>query len=136
MDIGGAPISGTNPVPVSMVSALVGTSVNDYNTVASVAAGATSNHDYTITTSKTFQGKKIWAVASGKLKIEVQISPDGTTFTSKWVGFNSTANPDITIDLDQLVFLDSGVGSKIRVIRTNLDKQSMDVYSTISGTEV
>ena len=134
--VGGANVSSTNPVPVSFSSAPLGTAVNNYNTASSIAAGASSNHDYSITTGKTFQGKKIWAAASGLMKIEVQISPDGTTFSSVWVGFNSTATPNIAVDLDQMVFLESGTGSKIRVIRTNLDKKAMDLYSTISGTEV
>lgn len=134
--IAGADVTATNPIPVAFSSAPLGTIVNDYNTVASIAAGATSNHNYTITATKTFQGKKIWAAASGLMKIEVQVSPDGTTFPTKWVGFNSTANPNITIDLDQMVFVDSGTGAVIRVIRTNLDKKAQDVYSTISGTEV
>ena len=134
--VGGANVSGTNPVPVSITSALVGTSVNDYNTVAALAAGATSNHIYTITTGKTFNGKKIWGSASGALKIEVRVSPDGSTYSTLWVGFNSASTPNITIDLDELVFLESGVGSTIEVIRTNQDKKAMDVYSTISGTEV
>lgn len=134
--VGGANVSGSNPVPVSITSAPVGTTVNDYNTASAVAAGATSNHVYTITTAKTFQGKKIWATASGALKIEVQISPDGSTYSTLWVGFNSTATPNITIDLDELVFLESGVGSTVKIIRTNEDKKAMDVYSTISGTEV
>lgn len=134
--VGGANVSGTNPVPVSITSALVGTSVNNYNTAAAVAAGATSNHIYTITASKTFNGKKIWASASGALKIEVRVSPDGSTYSTLWVGFNSTATPNITIDLDELVFLESGTGATIEVIRTNEDKKPMDVYSTISGTEV
>ena len=134
--VGGANVSGTNPVPVSITSTLVGTSINNYNTVAAVAAGATSNHIYTITTGKTFNGKKIWGSASGALKIEVRVSPDGSTYSTLWVGFNSASDPNITIDLDELVFLESGVGSTIEVIRTNQDKKAMDVYSTISGTEV
>ena len=134
--VAGANVSGSNPVPVSIVSALVGTSINDYNTSASLAAGGTSNHIYTISSGKVFNGKKIWASASGALKIEVRISPDGSAYTTKWVGFNSTATPNITIDLDELVFLESGVGSTIEIIRTNEDKKAMDVYSTISGTEV
>ena len=122
-------------IPVTIQSFVAGTEVNDYNTAVAVAAGATSNHDYTITTTKTFKGKKIWATSSGKMKIEVQVSPDGTTFNTKWVGFNSTANPNIIIDLDLLSFTDSGTGSKIRVIRTNKDLLAMDVYSTLSGNE-
>lgn len=134
--VAGANVSALNPVPVSISGAVAGTSVNNYNTAAAVAAGASSNHIYTITAAKTFNGKKIWGSASGKLKIEVRVSPDGATYSTLWVGFNSTATPNITIDLDQLVFLESGVGSTIEVIRTNEDKQAMDVYSTISGTEV
>ena len=134
--VGGANVSGTNPVPVSITSTLVGTSINNYNTVASLAAGAVSNHIYTITTGKTFNGKKIWASCSGALKIEVRVSPDGSTYSSLWVGFNSVATPNISIDLDELVFLESGTGATVEVIRTNQDKKPVDVYSTISGTEV
>lgn len=134
-DATGTAFSSANPLPVTFSATLPGTTINDYNTATAIAAAASSNHDYTITTSKTFTSKKFWAAASGKMKIEVQISPDGTTFTSKWVGFNSTANPNITIDLDLISIIDSGVGSKLRIIRTNLDKAAMDVYSTISGTE-
>lgn len=134
--VGGVIASGTNPVPVSITSTLVGTSINNYNTAASLAVAGTSNHTYTITTGKTFNGKKIHASSSGKIKAEVQISPDGITYLTIFVAFNSTANPNIDIDMDELVFLESGVGSTIRVVRTNLDIVAFDVYSTLSGTEV
>lgn len=137
LDVGGSLVSATNPVPVVLSAGVSGTVVNNYNTSASLAAAGSSNHTYTITTSKAFQGKKIHATASGKLKIEVQISPDGTAFTSIFVAFNSTANPNIDIDMDQILFLEaSGAGAAVRVIRTNLDKSAEDVYSTISGVEV
>ena len=134
--VAGANVSATNPVPVQFSSTPLGTPVNDYNTVAAIAPGATSNHIYTITSGKTFQGKKIWGSASGLMKIEVRVSPDGSTYSTLWVGFNSTSTPNITIDMDQMVFLESGAGATIEVIRTNMDKMAMDVYSTISGTEV
>lgn len=134
--IGGSNVSNTNPVPVSITSAPVGTTVNNYNTAASLAASATSNHIYTISSGKTFQGKKIWGSASGALKIEVQVSPDGSSYSTLWVGFNSASTPNISIDLDELVFLESGAGSTIKIIRTNQDKKAMDIYSTISGTEI
>lgn len=136
LDLAGSPVSGTNPIPVSITSSLVGTAVNNYNTASAVAANGTSNHTYTITSSKTFNGKKIFASASGKLKIEVQVSPDGSTYSTLFVGFSSTANPNISIDMNELVFLESGAGSTVRIIRTNLDILPFDVYSTISGTEV
>lgn len=134
--VAGADVSATNPIPVSFSAAPIGTPKNDFNTASAIAAGATSNHDYAITASKTFQGKKIWASASGLMKIEVQVSPDGSTFSTLWVGFNSTADANISIDMDQTVFLESGTGAKIRIIRTNMDKKAQDVYSTISGVEV
>ena len=133
--VAGANVSSTNPVPVTLTGVIPGTSVNDYNTASAIAAGASSNHIYTITASKTFYGKKIWASASGAIKIEVRVSPDGSTYNTLWVGFNSTANPNIYIDMDELVFIESGTGSTIEIIRTNLDKKPLDIYSTISGTE-
>lgn len=138
LDLAGSPVSATNPVPVVLSAGVSGNIVNNYNTAAAVASGATSNHTYTITTSKAFQGKKIHAAASGKLKIEVQITPDGTTFTSLFVAFNSTATPNIDIDMDQILFLEAaGTGAAIRIIRSNLEPVfAQDLYSTISGVEV
>lgn len=126
--------SDQSTIPVS-ISGPAGTEVNDYKTVSALAANASDNHDYAITASKTFKGRLFWASSSGKIKAEVQISPDGSTFTSKWVGFNSTATPNISIALDNLTVSESGTGAKIRIIVTNRDNQAEDVYSTISGTE-
>lgn len=135
-DSTGAAITGANPLPVQVAAGVPGTEVHNYNTASAIAANASSNHDYTITATKTFKGEKFWASASGKLKIEVQTSTDGTTFTTKWVGFNSASAPNIDVFLGQFTVSDSGTGSKIRIIRTNLDKAAMDVYSTISGVEI
>lgn len=133
-DSSGNAINGSNPLPVSVI-ATVGALVNDYKTDAAVAAAATANHDYTVTATKTLTLKKIHASASGKIKIEVQVSPDGTNFTTKWVAFNSSANPNIDIDLGAVGINVTGAGSKVRVIRTNRDNQSQDIYTTISGSE-
>lgn len=138
LDLAGSPVSATNPVPVVLSAGVSGTIVNNYNTAASVAAGATSTHLYTITTTKSFQGKKIHAASAGAMKIEVQISPDGVTFTSVFVAFNSTANPNIDIDMDQILFLEAaGAGAAVQIIRTNREVLlSENLYSTISGVEV
>lgn len=126
-----------NPVPVQLAPGESGTEKHDYNTASAIAAGATSNHDYSVTALKTFKATKFWASASGKMKIEVQSSPDGATFTSRWVGFNSTSCPNITIDLGQFTLSDTGTGAKIRIIRTNKETLvAQDLYSTISGVEV
>ena len=110
--------------------------MNDFKKASAIAVSASDNHIYTITTGKTFQGKKVYASASGLMKAEVRVSPDGSTYSTIFVGFNSAADPNIPIDLDEMVFLESGAGSTIEVILTNLDKKAQDLYSTISGTEV
>jgi hypothetical protein len=133
-DSAGAAFSATNPLYVTEINQ-GGVSVNDYNTVASVAAGASSNHDYTVTAAKTLYLAQIWAAASGKLKIQVQIETGVATgvFNTIYVGFNSTANPNIRIPIpaDRAV----AAGVRVRVIRTNNDNQAQDVYSTITGSE-
>lgn len=133
--VAGANVSATNPVPVSITTVSLGTPVNDYKVATAVAAAASDIHDYAISAGKTFQGRMFWASGSGSIKVEVQISPDGTAFTTKWVGFSSSATPNIEISLDNLYVSETGAGSKIRMIVTNTDKKSQDLYSTLSGTE-
>jgi len=132
LDLGGTPVGPTNPIPVTLADS-IGTSVDSYNTAASVAGGATSNADYTVTAAKTFYGRQIWATSSGKLKIEVQFetAAGSGTFNTFWVGFNSTADPNILIPITKTQV----AGARIRIIRTNKDLLAQDVYTTLSGTE-
>ena len=124
-----------SPIPVQVVAGVFGTEVDDYKEDV-VTTAAPVNHDYSITALKTLKIEKIWASASGKIKIEVQTSSNGTLFVTKFVGFNSTSNPNIDIDLANMILSDSGAGAKIRIIKTNLDKATQSIYSTISGVEV
>lgn len=134
-DEAGAAYSTSNPLPVTSVDS-EGDEINDYNTGASVAAGGTSNHDYTVTAAKTLKLTQIWAAASGKMKIEVQIETAAASgvFNTRFVGFNSTANPNIPISLREAITVATGV--RVRIIRTNNDNQAQDLYSTISGHEI
>lgn len=136
MSAAGTAFSNANPLPVIFSTSPAGTEVNDYNTAASLAALGTSNHDYTVTAATTFEFTQVWASASGKLKIEVRIETGVATgvFNTKFVGFNSTATPNIDLDLTKPITVAAGV--RVRVIRTNLDNSSQDVYSTISGSEI
>lgn len=111
-------------INVKIVDGTPGTSINDYNTVASVAGGATSTHTYTSTGN--FYLTQIEATGSGRLKIEVQVN--GTT---RFVQFNSEANPNMQIVVSQPILATSG--QTVTVIRTNRANQAYDVYSTISG---
>jgi len=136
-DEAGNAYSDTNPLPVTFVDN-EGSEVNDYNNNGgvAVAAGSSDNHDYTVTAAKTLKLSKIWAAASGKLKIEVQVETGVGTdaWATKFVGFNSTANPNIPLDINENIAVAAGV--RVRVIRTNKDNQSQDVYSTICGHEI
>lgn len=134
-DENGAPFTANNPLPVT-ISDSEGTEVNSYNTGAAIAAAATSNHDYTVTAATTLKLSQIFAAASGKLKITVQVETGVATgtFNTVFVGFNSTATPNIVIPINELITVAAGV--RVRVIRQNNDNQPQDVYSTISGHEI
>lgn len=124
------------PLPVTISVDNPGTEIDAYNTVAAVVANATSNHDYTVTAGKTLLLTQIEASASGKMKIEVQIESGVATgtFATRFVQFNSTSNPNLSIKVGPVISVAAGV--RVRIIRTNKDLLAQDVYSTIMGQEV
>jgi len=131
----GAAYTALNPLPVSLEES-GGDEVVDYNTASAIAKNATSNHDYTVTALKTLLLEELWCSASGKMKVEVQFETAAASgvFNTRWVGFNSTSNPNIRIPSDRIG--KQVAGAIVRIIRTNLDNQAQDLYSTISGIEV
>lgn len=128
-DSTGTAFSPTNPLSVEMVSDQAGDEVCDYNTTAAVAKDASTNHDYTVTAAKTFLAESVWVSGSGKIKVEV-LSNGSTIF----VGFNSTANPNIDIPIKKIC--KTAATQVVRITITNLDNQAQDVYSTLTGLEV
>lgn len=134
--VGGADVTASNPVPVTISVDSPGSEIDAFNTASAVAGGATSNHDYTVTAAKTLLLSQIEATASGKMKIEVQIETGvaSGTFTTRFVQFNSTATPNMTIKIGPVISVAAGV--RVRVIRTNKDILAQDVYSTIMGQEI
>lgn len=133
--LGGSDVSVTNPIPVTM-SDSPGDHINDYKTASALAVSASDNHDYTVTSGKTFYLDQVEASASGKAKMEVRIETGVATgvFNTVFVQFNSTANPNMSIKLDANIAVAAGV--RVRVIMTNRDGANQDVYSTISGFEI
>lgn len=107
-----------------VVTGASGTPVNDYHTEAAVAGGATSTHTYTSTGN--FYLQQIEASSSGKMKIEVKVNS-----VTKFVQFNSTAQTNMSIHLDQPII--ATTGQTVTITRTNRESQAQDVYSTISG---
>lgn len=134
-DEAGNAFSSTNPLPVVAVES-EGVEVNDFNTSSNTPANASSNHEYTVTLLKTLQLTQINASASGKAKIEVQIETlaGSGVFNTRFVKFNSTANPNMELVLREPIAVPAG--AKVRIIRTNKDNNPQDLYSTISGHEV
>lgn len=128
--------SASNPLSVAMSVNNAGTEVNNYNTAAAVASGATSNHDYTVTGGTTLLLTQIEAAGSGKMKIAVQIetASGSGVFNTNFVQFNSTSSPNMTIQLKSPISVVAG--ARVRIIRTNRDNQAQDLFSTICGQEV
>ena len=93
-----------------------------------VSANTSVNHDYTVTALKTLTGEEIVVSASGKIKVQVLFNA-----VTKFVAFNSTANPTIIIPL--LRTIKATAGQVVRITITNTDNQSQDVYSTLMGVE-
>lgn len=133
----GEGIDSGNPLPVQFSAA--GTPVHDYDTASSVAADATDDHEYSVANGNVFTIKRIFATSSSLMKIEVQIG-DGEVaeaFTTKFVLFNSVANPVIDLDISHDGYPVTGTvnTTTIKIIRTNLDEAATDLYSTIVGSE-
>jgi hypothetical protein len=128
-DEAGVAYSQSNPLPVELTQDQTGDEIVDFNTSAAVAASASVNHDYTVSVGKLFLGEEAWISGSGKLKAELLVNG-----AIKWVGFNSTSNPNIRIPLEKI--MKANAGEVIRFSITNRDKQPQDVYSTITGLEI
>lgn len=104
----------------------------DYQTSATVGVGSAVNHDYVVSSGKTFSGKYVLVGARGATRVRVGTF-NGTTFTPKFAFFQQIQdNKDHVIDC--LNLLGNGTNA-IRIEITNLDGQSSDVYSTLQGAE-
>jgi hypothetical protein len=125
--------SETNPIYVKTVDAQIGGEIHDYDVATAIAKGATSNHDYVVTSGTTLLLKRVDFSGSGALKAEVQVGPSGSPVT-KAVGFTSSAKLMDNIEFNPPIEITAG--DIVRIIRTNRDNQAQDLYSTIQGTEV
>ena len=135
-DESGDPYTPANPLPVVFTSDLAGDEVVNFDQASAIAKDASDNHDYTVTASKTFLIEELWITGSGKMKAEVQLETAAASgvFDTVWVAFNSTSAPNIRIPSERVA--KQVAGAIIRIIRTNLDNQPQDLYSTITGLEI
>lgn len=134
LSVGAAFISPTNPVPVYMASE--GSPVNDLKSASAIGAGASDNHDYTVTALKTLYLNQVESSGSGKAKMLIAVETGVATgvFTSRFVQFNSTAETNMNIQLKNPIAVAAGV--RVRVTMSNRDLLAQDLYSTICGYEI
>jgi hypothetical protein len=97
-----------------------------YNTAPSIAANASSTQTYSPASTVSLDG--VDASASGQMKIEIQWGTTGSE-TTKVVLFTSKGDLRTNWRLPYPVTITNTMS--VKVIRTNMDNQSMDVYSTI-----
>lgn len=103
--------------------------VQAYKTSASVSAAAVGSHS-TISLGSLFV-TRILGGFSGKAKMMVLESGDSAIPVA--TGFNSTANPNISLDFGENNGLYFGLGSRCVLTMTNRDTAAQDIYSTIIG---
>jgi len=114
-----------------VIGGVGGTPIHDYKT-ASPAAGASDNHDYTVSTGP-FQLSRVEFAGSGKTKCEVQFGPLASLATVA-VAFAEKDNKGYIEFSPTLSVPATGTGT-VRVIMTNRQGAAVSVYSTIMGTD-
>jgi hypothetical protein len=105
---------------VSLVESNPQSELINYNTVSSVAPSATSTHTFT-PGGPVFLDAFNFA-ASGQMKVEIQIA--GVT---QFVYFTSKSELSYELELVNPI----STSAVVTLIRTNTDKQAMDVYSSV-----
>jgi|SRR6185436_4091041 len=121
--------SDQSAIPVSFTPSTRANRIS-YNTSAALAAGASNTH--TFTPGVNFILHDVYASSSGQMKIEIQTGTTGAE-TTKVVLFTSKGNLIARWQLtDELAVPTT---DSVKVIRTNLDNQAMDVYSSIQGVD-
>lgn len=121
-------VNSDGSINVVLLNDVPGTEICNRQTSASVAAGASVNHDYTVTALKTFTAEAVQVAASGKCKVQVLFNG-----VIKFDAFNSTANPTILIPMYRMI--KAAAGQVVRITITNTDNQAQDLYSTLMGSE-
>jgi len=133
--VNGTAHSETNPVFVQVVNTAVsGSEIHDYDTTASVAADGTDNHDYTVANT-TFLLKSVIFSSSGAGKVEIQTGPLASLATDA-VAFVSTFGGTQQLFFDPPIEVPVTSTGTVRLIRTNREGATQDVYSTIIGNDV
>lgn len=120
-DEAGVAFSSSNPLPVEFFENQ--TEVFDFSTGTAIAKNA--SHTHTFAAPANFKLKDAYISGSGKLRAELRIA---TVVVA--VGFNSTANPQISWRFQKGLNASS---VNVEVVIENLDNSAQNVYSTLIG---
>jgi hypothetical protein len=120
-----------NPIYVALGSGPITGEVHDYDT-STVAGNTADNHDYTVTTAMLV--KSIIVSSSGALKAELQTGPVASLVT-KAVLFIPKVGGSHQVTFDPPIEVPVTSTGTVRIIRTNREGSSNDVYSTIIGID-
>jgi hypothetical protein len=118
-------------LPVSFSIASVTGAVSDYAT-ATVTANSSSNHDYTVVTSMKLT--EVSFACSGGGKVELKVGPVAS-LVSKWVGFIPKDGGVISLVLNPPITVPTTSTGTVRLVMSNRENQSQDLYSTIIGVD-
>lgn len=126
----------SNPIYVSLVtSGISATEIHDYDTSVNVAVDTADNHDYTVT-GTTFLLRSIIVSGSGNIKAELQVGPLAS-LVSKAVLFLTGRQGDTKqLFFDPAIEVPVASTGTVRIVRTNRQGATMDVYSTIIGNDL
>ena len=120
-DESGVAFSSSNPLPVEFFESKAESF--DFHEGDSIAKNATTTH--TFAAPADFKLKDVFVSGSGKLRAQLSINSVIVA-----VGFNSTANPQVTWKFQKGLNASS---VNVTVLIENLDNQPQNLYSTIVG---
>lgn len=121
----------SNPIFVTFTQAPITGEVHAYDT-ATVAGTSTSNHTYTVVTAMLV--KSIEFACSGAGKVELLTGPTAT-LVAKWTGFIPKQGGTVSVSFDPPIEVPTTGTGIVRLVRTNRENTSQDLYSTIIGID-
>jgi hypothetical protein len=106
------------------------TQAYSYQNDSAIAASASATHEFT-SSADSMVASAVRASASGKMKIEVKLETGAGSgvFNTVAVAYNSAANPNIDLSLEEVVPVLNG--RKIQIVKYNRDSSAMDMHSTL-----
>ncbi len=125
-----------NPIFVQPVSTVTsGEEIHDFDHGVDVASDTGDNHDYTVA-GTTFLLKSVIVSGSGNVKAEIQVGPLASLATKAVIFLTGRQGDTEQVDFNPPIEIPSTSTGTVRVIRTNRQGASVDVYSTIIGNDI